>query len=127
MALIFEEMVKEFWTALRKCNTLDSYILLLTDLEKKFVDYLHEIIDDKDKLDQFPFLAMISEVNRVCPKALIQISEKHEVFRAALMILKNYTKKDQDFLKNHFLSLKNFNVIHVNFSKRKNSFQRNKY
>jgi hypothetical protein len=120
MALIFEEMVKEFWTALRKCNTLDSYILLLTDLEKKFVDYLHKIIADKDKFDQFPFLAMISEVNRVCPKALIQISEKNEVFRAALMILKNYTKKDQDFLKNHFLSLKNFNVIHVDFSKRSN-------
>jgi hypothetical protein len=118
MALIFEEMIKEFWTELRKCNTLNSYILLLTDLEKKSVDYLHEIIDDKDKLDDFPFLAMISEVNRVCPKAFIQISEKNEVFHAASMILKTYSKKDQDFLRNHFLSLKNFNVIQVDFSKR---------
>jgi hypothetical protein len=120
MALIFEEVIKEFWTELRNCNTLDSYILLLTELEKKYVDYLHEIKDDKDKLDEFPFLAMISEVNRVCPKALIQISEKNEVFHAASMILKTYSKKDQDFLKNHFLSSKNFNVIHVDFSTRNN-------
>jgi hypothetical protein len=118
MAPIFEEMIKDFWTDLRKCKTLDSYILLLTNLEQKFVDYLHEVKDDKDKLDEFPFLAMISEVNRVCPKALVQISGKNEVFHTVSMILKTYNKKDQDFLRNHFLLSKNINVIHVNFSKR---------
>jgi hypothetical protein len=122
MELIFNEMIQDFWRKITKCKTLDSYMLLLTNLETEFVEHLHKMKDEMDKsyLDDFPFLAMISDIKKVYPKALIQISERNETFRVALQILDSYSVKDQDFLRNQFLSSKYFNVIYVDFSKRNN-------
>jgi hypothetical protein len=121
MSFYLDEFVSAFWEAFRNCKSKHSYKFLLEKLELMTTEYLSQLEGEEYKsfYDNSPFLAMISEVELVCPEAVYELAEENPVFSTAAYIISTYKEKDRKFLRWHFLGKNDDNVVQIDFDKRK--------
>lgn len=107
MDISFVEIIDFFWINFRKAKSYEDYLYLLENIEYKCIE-LYKQIDKLNQNDpikqQMPLLAMISEIQLVCPKAVEHMAEKSEIIKKAASFLERYSPQKRQLLKKYFLN-----------------------
>lgn len=117
MSFYIDDYIVSFWNSFEKCESKKDFIKLLEKVELMAIEYLTSLEGDEYSkfFEESPLLAMISEVQRVCPEAVLEQGEKNIIFSTACLILSQYTDDDRNYLRRHFLKKDDHKVVYVNF------------
>lgn len=114
------ELIEEFWRDLKFCKSKQSYKDLLAKVEIVCLKELKSKEGENSISEGLPMLAMISEVQLLCPAAVNEMAQTNAVFSTANNLLSGYSQEDRNFLRSHFLKgIENDNVIYMDFINKK--------
>jgi hypothetical protein len=121
MSFYFDEYIQSFWEMLEKCKSKNQYIRLLEKCELMCLEYMNSLEGKEYHMffQESPLLAMISEVQSICPEAVLELAEEKTIFSTAAYILSEYSSEDRSFLRRHYLKRDKMNLIYVDFGKNK--------
>lgn len=121
MTFYIDEYIQAFKQGLLNCNTKDDYLDLLKKVELMCIEHLNTLSEDEYSsfYDESPLLAMIAEINLVCPESVSELAKENIIFSTAQEMLSDYSKDELAYLRRHYLKIENSNVIKVNFKAKK--------
>ena len=105
----FDDIVETFWLEYDKATIKEEYLLLLKQMKLYFTELL-DTLEGEEFLtfyDESPLFAMISEVHRICPIAVIELAEKDRFFSTALELFSGYSEEKRDILRDLYLNKPN--------------------
>ena len=121
MPFYIDDYIEAFWQTFENCQSKNDYISLLEKCELLCIEYLNALQGEEytSFFDESPLLAMVSEVQQVCPEAVLELAEEKVVFSTAVYVLSEYSEDDFSFLRRHFLKKNDDKVIYLDFDKKK--------
>lgn len=121
MSFYIDDYIVSFWETFEKCYSKREFVQLLEKVELMCIEHITTLEGDEHKtfFDESPLLAMISEVQRVCPEAVLELVDDSIIFSTAYCILAQYDEDDRNFLRRHFLKKDDSKIVYLDFSNRK--------
>lgn len=112
--LTTKEFVDYFWMKFDEISNLDrpkpglnieyeQLLLSVLDISKEILLELDNAKAPTIAKSELPLLAMVSEIQSVAPKAVLNIAKESKSIEKALTILKNYPAEKRHVLKENFL------------------------
>lgn len=104
-----DDIVRNFWREYHLASNKFAYKQLLLNAKLSFIELMENLEGEEflTTYDHSPLLAMISEVQRVCPEAVEELANQENFFATAQEILSNYTEEKRDLLRDTFLKKPN--------------------
>lgn len=104
MALTIDQLIEFFWLHFDKAESPADYVRLLAKVEIYTLElFTTSNVEDSNHMDSSPFLAMASEIERVCPKAVELLATKSEITAYSLSLLRSYSLEQRIKLRSVFL------------------------
>lgn len=101
----FDDIVETFWLEYHKASIKEDYLVLLKQMKLYFTELLDNLEGEEflTFYDESPLFAMISEVHRICPSAVIELIEEDKFFGTALDLFSGYSEEKRDILRDLYL------------------------
>ncbi|MEK5217745.1 hypothetical protein [Psychrobacillus sp. FSL H8-0487] len=114
MAITIDQLIDYFWLHFDKAESPADYVRLLAKVEIYTLELFSasDNVDDSIHLDSSPFLAMASEIERVCPKAVELLATKSEIIAYSLSIINSYTLEQRIQLRSVFLKRDDKKIVY---------------
>lgn len=106
MAYTPEQLIEYFWHKFDEAQNPADFVRLLAQIEIYTTEMFSssDSEDDSIHLDSSPFLAMTSEIERVCPDAVELLASKSKIISYSLSLLRSYTLAQRIELRSVFLN-----------------------